>query len=75
LKRDENFFHKKSSEGVLKPIVEQKKYHARRTPPSSKNFVFRSHLLFKRRNIFLNGLKLTTNKNKLKMACLAASHL
>ena len=24
LKRDENFFYKKSSEGVLKPIVEQK---------------------------------------------------
>jgi len=52
LKRDENFFQEKSSEGVLKSIVEQKKCDEKRTPPSSKNFVFRSHLLFKRRNIF-----------------------
>ena len=41
LKRDENFFCEKSSEGVLIPIVEQKSCDEKRIPPSSKNFVFR----------------------------------
>jgi hypothetical protein len=35
LKRDENFFSEKSSEGVLKSIVEQKTCDEKRTPPSS----------------------------------------
>jgi len=35
LKRDENFFQEKSSEGVLKSIVEQKTCDEKRTPPSS----------------------------------------
>jgi len=49
-------FSEKSSEGVLKPIVEQKSCDEKRTPPSSKNFVFRSHLLFKRRNILYESV-------------------
>ena len=41
LKRDENFFQEKSSEGVLNPSYYNKPYYARKTPPSSKT-VFES---------------------------------
>ena len=63
LEEGRELFCEKSSEGVLKPIVEQKSCDEKRTPPSSKNFVFRSHLLFKRRNILQ---MLFENSNKVR---------